>query len=79
MQQKAGRRMIVIKDGVDITRLVQLHRKYHGMPVSCAIRRYREKTAQRQERSLAEADEQHGRGAEPSGHPDQRGWILVQA
>ena len=72
--------MAVIKDGVDISRLVRLHRKYHGIPVSCAIRRFRsEKAAQRQECGFTQAEEQYGRGSEPPRYPHQRGWVLAQA
>jgi hypothetical protein len=65
------------QDGVDITRLVGLHRKFHGLPMSCLVRRHREEAAQRQERCITAADEQHGRGSEPQGHPGQRVQVLA--
>lgn len=71
--------MITTKDGVDIARLVRLHRQYHGIPVACAVRRHREEIAKRQECSLTEADEGHGRDHEPQGHQDQRGRVFAQA
>jgi hypothetical protein len=69
----------ITSDGVDITRLVNLHHKYHGVPMACLVRRYREEAAQRKECSVEAPDAEHGRGAEPSCYPLQRGWILAQA
>ncbi len=68
----------IARDGVDITRLVRLHRRYHGLPMACLVRRHREETAQRQASGLKEAAEQHGREAEPQRNPGQRGWVLAQ-
>ena len=75
----AETKVFITRDGVDITRLVRLHRRYHGMPVSCAVRRLRgEKATKRQELSFSSTKGQHGRGPEPQGDPHQRGWVLAQ-
>jgi len=70
---------VMTRDGVDITRLVRLHRKFHGLPMSCLVRRHREAIAERQDRCIKATDEQHERGAEPQGHPGQRVQVLAQA
>jgi hypothetical protein len=70
---------VTTKDGVDITRLVSLHRKFHGLPMSCLVRRHRETIAERQDICITASDEEHGRGAEPQGHQGQRSQVLAQA
>ena len=69
----------ITSDGVDITRLVTLHRKYHGMPMVCLVRRHREEAAKRQASCIEAVDEQNERDPKPQGHPGQRVQILAQA
>jgi hypothetical protein len=61
----------------NMSRIIDLHRRFHGQPVACAVRRYRAEIAEREERSITAADPQHERDVEPSGDQGQRSRILA--